>query len=73
MNYQGHEKLRADVAALSNDMWELHLRLRELVSAHFWNSDVLADRLAGHILRDAHDRYLEVCKAVNELDHHFRE
>ncbi|MFT4463974.1 MAG: hypothetical protein ACMX3H_03220, partial [Sodalis sp. (in: enterobacteria)] len=46
---------------------------RGLVSAYFWNSDVLAERLAGHILRDAHDRYVEIYKAINELDHHFKD
>ena len=48
-------------------MCEMHLWLRELVSVYFWNSDVLADRLLGHILRDAHDRYIEIYKAINEL------
>lgn len=73
MNYAGNEDLRAAIAALSNDMSEMHLRLRELVSVYFWNSDVLVDRLAGHILRDAHDRYVEIYKAINELDHHFKD
>ncbi|EKF67041.1 hypothetical protein B194_5443 [Serratia plymuthica A30] len=73
MNYQGNEKLRADVAVLANDMYEMHIRLRELSRIYLWNSDVLADRLCGHILRDAHDRYIEIYKAINELDHHFRE
>ncbi|MGP2817243.1 hypothetical protein [Serratia marcescens] len=56
MNYTGNEELRAAIAALSNDMCDLHLRMRGLVSTYYWNSDVLAERLAGHILRDAHDR-----------------
>jgi hypothetical protein len=56
MNYTGNEDLRAAIAALSNDMCDMHLHLRELVSVYFWNSDVLAERLAGHILRDAHVR-----------------
>lgn len=73
MNYTGNEDLRAAIAALSNDMCEMHLRLRELVSVYFWNSNVLAERLAGHILRDAHDRYVEIYQAINELDHHFKD
>lgn len=72
-NYEGHEMLRADIAALADEMCDLHLRLRGLVSAYFWNSDVLAERLAGHILRDAHDRYIEIYKAINELEHHFKD
>ncbi|MGK0688671.1 hypothetical protein ACSFC0_25315 [Serratia marcescens] len=73
MNYTGNEELRAAIAALSNDMCDLHLRLRGLVSKYYWNSDVLAERLAGHILRDAHDRYVEIYKTINELEHHFKD
>jgi hypothetical protein len=74
MNYQGNEKLRADVAALANDMHEMHIRLRELSRRYFWNSDVLVERLVGQILRDAHDLYVgESYKAINELDQHFKD
>lgn len=73
MNYQGNEKLRADVAALANDMHEMHIRLHELFRAYFWNSDVLVERLVGQILRDAHDLYVESYKAINELDQHFKD
>ena len=72
-NYEGHDGLRADIAVLAEDMCELHLRMRSLVSAYFWNSDELTERLAGHILRDAHDRYVEIYKAINELEHHFKD
>nr|WP_241390773.1 hypothetical protein [Serratia proteamaculans]ULG15724.1 hypothetical protein 495p1_00117 [Serratia proteamaculans] len=73
MNYQGNEKLRTDVAALANDMHEMHIRLRELSRRYFWNSDVLIERLVGQILRDAHDLYVESYKAINELEHHFKD
>ncbi|HEY3983499.1 hypothetical protein [Cedecea sp.] len=73
MNYQGNEKLRADVAALASDMHEMHIRLRELSRSYFWNSDVLVERLVGQILRDAHDLYVESYKAINELEHHFKD
>ncbi|CDG48410.1 hypothetical protein [Serratia symbiotica] len=73
MNFTGNEVLSAAIAALSNDMCDLHLRLRGLVSRYYWNSDVLAERLAGHILRDAHDRYVEIYKTINELEHYFKD
>ena len=73
MNFTGNEVLSAAIAVLSNDMCDLHLRLRGLVSTYYWNSDVLAERLAGHILRDAHDRYVEIYKTINELEHHFKD
>ena len=73
MNYTGNEDLRAAIAALSNAMCQMHLRLSELVSVYFWNSEVLAECLAGQILRDAHDRYVEIYQAINELDHHFKD
>lgn len=73
MNFTGNEVLGAAIAALSNDMCDLHLRLRGLMRTYYWNSDVLAERLAGHILRDAHDRYVEIYKTINELEHHFKD
>lgn len=73
MYYQGNEKLRTDVAALANDMHEMHVRLRELSRRYFWNSDILIERLVGQILRDAHDLYVESYKAINELEHHFKD
>ncbi|OCJ27260.1 hypothetical protein [Serratia sp. 14-2641] len=73
MNYTGNEDLRVAIAALSNDMYEMHQRLSEMVSVYFWNSEVLAERLVGQILRDAHDRYTEIYRAINELDHHFKD
>lgn len=73
MNYTGTEDLRAAVAALSNDMYEMHIRLRELSRLYFWKSEVLTERLACQILRDAHEQYVEVYKAINELEHHFKD
>ena len=73
MNYTGNEDLRDAIAALSNDMYEMHRRLSEMVSVYFWNSEGLAVRLAGQILRDAHDRYAEIYRTINELDHHFKD
>lgn len=73
MNYQGNEKLRIDIAALANDMCEMHIKLHELSRAYFWNSDVLVERLVGQILRDAHDLYVENYKVINELDQHFKD
>ena len=70
-NYEGHDVLRAEIAALADEMCELQLRLRGLVSAYSWDSDVLAERLVGHILRDAHDRYVEIYKAIKEMERHF--
>lgn len=73
MNYSGNEDLRAAIAALSNDMYELHVRLRELSREYFWKSEELTERLAGQVLRDAHDRYTKIYMDINELDHHFKD
>lgn len=71
MNYQGNEPLRVDIATLAHEMYELHIKLRELSRTYFWNSEVLTERLAGQILQDAHTRYFEIHKSINELDNHF--
>ncbi|CAX53620.1 Uncharacterized protein EbC_pEb17201670 (plasmid) [Erwinia billingiae Eb661] len=39
MNYAGYEELRADVAALSNEMCDLRTRLNGLESGWRWDSD----------------------------------
>lgn len=51
MNYSGHEKLRAEVAALANSMCDLRATLKVLEERYHWQRHGLTERLAGQSLR----------------------
>ncbi|EKN4988143.1 hypothetical protein PXT16_004500 [Salmonella enterica] len=51
MNYSGHEKLRAEVAALANIMCDLRATLKVLEERYHWQRHGLTERLAGQSLR----------------------
>lgn len=47
MNYAGNEALRTELAALLEESYQMHRRLRELSRRYFWDSEALIERLAG--------------------------
>ncbi|CAI2521192.1 hypothetical protein [Serratia liquefaciens] len=73
MNYAGHEEVRTDVAELSNEMCELHLKLRQLTQKYHWNSEQLVERLAGQILNDAQEQLASLYSKINVLDQSFKD
>ncbi|HAF6280250.1 TPA: hypothetical protein G9F26_004472 [Salmonella enterica] len=50
MNYSGHEKLRADVAALANNMCDLRATLNDMEHRYRFDSGVLIERLTRQTL-----------------------
>ncbi|EDS7122090.1 hypothetical protein QEA29_003879 [Salmonella enterica] len=68
MNYDKNEELRQDIAALSNEMYELQQKLILLEQKHLWNTDALAQRLAGQVIRIARTEYENIYKHICELD-----
>lgn len=73
MNYAGNEALRTELAALLEESYQMHRRLRELSRRYFWDSEALIERLAGQILHDAYERHIEIFKTFSELEHHFND
>ncbi|MBN3263007.1 hypothetical protein [Pectobacterium brasiliense] len=71
MNYEGHEKLRADVAALANAMCDLRTSLNELESRYRYDADSLAERLAAQCLRRINDQFSEAYREALSLDQNF--
>ncbi|ENK9379908.1 hypothetical protein AB4H02_004121 [Salmonella enterica] len=51
MNYVGNEKLRAEVALLTNSMCDLRTTLKVLEDRYHWQRHRLTERLAGQSLR----------------------
>lgn len=49
MNYSGHEKLRAEVAALANSMCDLRATLKVLEERYHWQRHGLTERLPGRV------------------------
>lgn len=49
MNYVGNEKLRAEVALLTNSMCDLRTTLKVLEDRYHWQRHGLTERLAGRI------------------------
>lgn len=68
MNYSGHDELRQDIAALSNDMHELYQRIKLLEQKYRWNSNNLTHGLAGQILRTAGIVCSALHQQIYELD-----
>ncbi len=50
MNYAGHEKLRAEVAEVANNMCDLRATLNGMEHSYRFDSDVLAERLTRQTL-----------------------
>ncbi|EHX6047871.1 hypothetical protein K2A42_004453, partial [Salmonella enterica subsp. enterica serovar Agama] len=50
MNYSGHEKLRAEVAALANSMSDLRDALNDMEHRYRFDSGVLTERLTRQTL-----------------------
>ncbi|ECD9611704.1 hypothetical protein FNZ18_20390 [Salmonella enterica subsp. salamae] len=68
MNYSGNEELRQDIAALSNDMSELHQRIKLLEQKYRWNSKDLAQNLAGQTIRIVNEKFAQLYRDIYELD-----
>ncbi|EBZ0493691.1 hypothetical protein LSB85_004484 [Salmonella enterica] len=73
MNYGGHEKLRAEVAALANSMCDVRTTLNRLEAITRYDADSLAERLIKQTLRRINALYLEAYKEVIELDENFQD
>lgn len=73
MNYAGLEKLRANIAALSNDMCDIRTQLNHLESEYNYDANTLSERLAGQTLRRINMLFLEAYREVLVLDETFQD
>ncbi|ENS0188005.1 hypothetical protein ACEY0N_003289 [Escherichia coli] len=73
MNYAGHEQLRAEVAALANNMCDLRATLNELEHRYRFDSDVLAERLTRQTLFRINSLFMAVYNEILELDACFKD
>lgn len=72
-NYTGHEQLRADVAALANNMCDLRMTLNALESRYRFDSEVLTDRLVRQTLCRINTLFPEAYREALELDASFKD
>nr|WP_241390596.1 MULTISPECIES: hypothetical protein [Yersiniaceae]ULG17041.1 hypothetical protein 1772p2_00055 [Serratia proteamaculans]ULG20156.1 hypothetical protein 49p3_00066 [Yersinia frederiksenii] len=73
MNYDGHEQLRADVAALANSMCELRDTLNALESSYRYDANDLTERLARQTLCRINGQFLKAYREIIELDAAFKD
>ncbi|WP_227898078.1 hypothetical protein [Escherichia coli] len=73
MNYAGHEQLRAEVAALANNMCDLRATLNELEHRYRFDSDVLAERLTRQTLFRINSLLMAAYNEILELDACFKD
>ncbi|EHL9563668.1 hypothetical protein KCC73_004578 [Salmonella enterica subsp. enterica serovar Altona] len=72
MNYAGHEKLRADVAELANNMSDLRDALNNMDCYRF-DSGVLTERLARQTLFRINALFMAAYNEILELDACFKD
>ncbi|EHM5632405.1 hypothetical protein R2C72_003901 [Salmonella enterica] len=72
MNYAGHEKLRADVAELANNMSDLRDALNDMDRYRF-DSGVLTERLARQTLFRINALFMVAYNEILELDACFKD
>ncbi|EDI9752317.1 hypothetical protein GEN02_22415 [Salmonella enterica] len=73
MNYAGHEKLRADVAELANNMSDLREALNDMEHRYRFDSGVLTERLSRQTLFRINALFMATYNEILELDACFKD
>ncbi|EBO7769660.1 hypothetical protein RNA96_004236 [Salmonella enterica] len=73
MNYAGHEKLRADVAELANNMCDLRDALNDMEHRYRFDSGVLTERLTRQTIFRVNALFMAAYNEILELDACFKD
>lgn len=73
MNYANNQKLKEDLTSLNDRLYEFWREVKGMEQTYRWNSDNLADRLAGKLLGEVHEELAKLVKTVNETTYLFSE
>lgn len=73
MNYAGHEQLRAEVAALANNMCDLRDALNDMEHRYRFDSDVLTERLTRQTIFRVNALFMAAYNEILELDACFKD
>ena len=73
MNYAGHEKLRAEVAELANNMSDLRDALNDMEHRYRFDSGVLTERLTRQTLFRINVLFMAAYNEIPELDACFKD
>ena len=73
MNYAGHEKLRAEVAEVANNMCDLRATLNGMEHSYRFDSEVLTERLARQTLFRINALFMAAYNEMLELDTCFKD
>ncbi|CAK9887155.1 MAG: hypothetical protein XXXJIFNMEKO3_LKCDNKCA_00103 (plasmid) [Candidatus Erwinia impunctatus] len=72
MNYAGHEKLRAEIAEVANNMCDLRATLNGIEHRYRFDSGVLAERLTRQTLSRINTLLMAAYNEILELDACFK-
>lgn len=73
MNYAGYEKLRAEVAALANNMCDLRDALNDMEHRYRFDSGVLTERLTRQTIFRVNALFMVAYNEILELDACFKD
>lgn len=73
MNYAGHEQLRAEVAALANNMCDLRDALNDMEHRYRFDSDELTERLTRQTIFRVNALFMAAYNEILELDACFKD
>lgn len=73
MNYQGNEKMRKDVADISNELYELWQKVKRFEREYSFNSKDLTERLAGRLVGTMEPKLAELNKFMADVDYQFED
>lgn len=73
MNYAGHEQLRAEVAALANNMCDLRDALNDMEHRYRFDSGVLTERLTRQTIFRVNALFMAAYNEILELDVCFKD
>lgn len=72
MNYGENQKLKEDLDSLNDRLYEFWREVKGLEQTYRWNSENLADRLAGKIIADVQENLGKLVETVNETTYLFK-
>lgn len=73
MNYGENQKLKEDLDSLNDRLYEFWREVKGLEQTYRWNSENLADRLAGKIIADVQEKLGQLVETVNETTYLFKD
>lgn len=73
VNYQNNEKMRQDAADIANELYEIWQKVKKFEREYSFNSENLADRLAGRLVGTMEPKLAELNSFMANVDYQFED